>query len=850
VIRIALSALLAQRRRLFATSLAITIGVALMAGTLVLNDTITRTFDDLFGEVNRNTDAVVRAVSAFEGPDQSGAQRPRLPASLVATVARVPGVRTAEGEVFGYARLIDKQGHAIGSPNQGAPTIGLNWPTVADFNPFVLTAGRAPTGPTDVVIDAHSAKEAGFHVGDPITVLVNGPPLHATVVGITRFGTADSPGGASVAAFATSVAQRLIGEPTRFDAISLAAAAGVTQTELAQRVRAMLPSGMEAVTGAAVVKENQNSVHKAMGFFTTFMEVFAGIALFVGAFIIVNTFSITVAQRAREHALLRALGASRRQVLTAVLVEGTLVGLLASVVGLAAGVGVAEGLKALLGAVGIDVPAGAVVFRPRTAVISLVVGVGVAAAATFTPARRAARVAPVAVLHGGGTVESGAVSGRRAVLGSALVAAGMAALLTGLSVSVPHRITWVGVGALAVFLGVSTLAARLVGPFSRWMGQPLRRFWGVSGELAQQNAMRNPRRTASTASALMIGVALVAFVTVFVASSKASVTRAVDRSFHGDLILDTGAAAGTGVDPALATRVAALPQVAAASGIRLGVVQVSGRPLQIAALDPATGFQLIDVDVQAGSATNLGAGAIAVQADEAASGGLHLGDPVSVVFRDTGKQTLRVAMIYREKQPFGPYLLGQPAYDANFATHFDWQVYVKKAPGVSAAALSAAVQPIVAAYPGVDSLTLRSFESRMLAPLNQLLALVYALLGLAVLVALIGIANTLSLSTVERRHEIGLLRAVGMSRRQLRRTIRLEAGLIAMQGTVLGLATGVLLGWAFVRSLHDEGVTVLRVPAGQMLVIAVIAGLAGVLAATGPGRRAARLDVMRALAAT
>ncbi|MGB8649770.1 MAG: FtsX-like permease family protein [Mycobacteriales bacterium] len=849
----ALQGLVAHRFRLFATALAVTLGVAFTAGTLVLTDTVTRTFDGLFGDVYKGTDVVVRGAEQFAGPGGSGAQRARVPASLLETVRRVDGVKAADGGVLGYARLVDKHGKAIGNPTNGAPTLGYGWSTVSALNPFPLRSGRAPQAPDEVVIDAKSARDAHFHLGDRTTVLVQGPPQSVRIVGIAGFGSADSPGGASVVAFRTDVAQRLIAEPGKYDDISAVADSGVSQKELTKRVAAVLPKGTEAVTGAAVTKESQDLAHQSLSFFTTFMLVFAVVALLVGAFMIFNTFSITVAQRTRENGLLRALGASRRQVLSAVLLEALAVGIIASVLGLASGIAVAAGLKSLLDALGLSIPAGSLVVGTRTVVLSLVAGIGVTLFAALSPARKAAKVSPVAAMQAHIIGSTGYGSKERVAVGVTVLAAGTGALFTGLFADIANRVLVVGIGALLVFFGVSVLGRTISLPLSRAIGAPLPRARGVTGDLARENAMRNPKRTAASASALMIGVGLVGFITIFVASSKASVNAVIDRAFTGDLVVDSGAGQGQGldggIDPALAQRLNALPEVAAASGVRVGAAQVDGKVVQLAAVDPATGFQVMDVRPLQGSPSGLVAvNAIAVHKDTAKDKGLKIGDTVPVRFRDTGVRQLRVALIYGERSPAGDWFLGKAAYEANFANRLDVQVYVKKAPGTSVAQARAAVERVTAAYPGVKIMDEKEFGKSISAPLDQMLALVYALLGLAIIIALLGIGNTLALSIMERTRELGLLRAVGMTRRQLRSMVRWESVIIAVQGTLLGLLIGVFLGWALVRALHDQGVEVFSLPTASLAVVIVLGALAGMVAAVLPSRRAARLDVLRAVA--
>lgn len=847
MLRTALLGVIAHRFRLFATALAVALGVAFTAGTLVLTDTVTRTFDNLFGDIYRDTDVVVRGPEQFEGPQGTGAQRPRVDAAVLEAVRDVDGVEVAEGQVLGYARLVGKDGEALGNPANGAPTLGYSWTDTEELNPLELRDGTAPRAEDDVVIDVASARKADLAVGDRTTVLVQGPPRQVRISGTATFGGADSPGGATIVAFRPDVAQAVIAEPGKYDEIAVVAASGVSQRQLAERVRAAVGDDLETVTGAQVTKENQDFAREAMSFFTTFMLVFAVVALLVGMFMIFNTFSITVAQRTRENGLLRALGASRRQVLSAVLLEAVVVGAVASVIGLAGGIGVAAGLKALLSGLGFEVPAGGLVVGPRTVVLSLVAGLAVTLVAAVSPARKAGKVAPVAAMQAHVVGSTGYGSRQRVLVGALVLTAGVVALFTGLFTDVGEPLPVVGLGALLVFLGVSVLGRTISLPLSRLIGAPLPRLRGVTGELARENAMRNPKRTAASASALMIGVGLVGFITIFVASSKASIDQVIDRAFTGDLVVDSGAGVTGGLEPALADRLDTLPEVESATGLKVGSAQIDGDVEQVVAVDPATGFDIMDVQPMRGRPEDLVADAIAVHVDTARDKGLDIGDTVPVLFKDTGQQTLRVALVYGEDQPAGAWFLGEAAYEANFANRLDWQVYVKKAEGVDLAQAKAAVERATAAYAGVEVLDEQEFGEAITAPMDQMLALVYALLGLAILIALLGIGNTLALSIVERTRELGLLRSVGMTRSQLRSMVRWESVIIAVQGTLLGLLIGVFLGWALVRALESEGIEVFALPYGSLAVVVLLGGLAGMVAAVLPSRRAARLDVLRAV---
>src|SRR5215831_10697339 len=856
--KITLQSLLVRKRRLVTTALAVIIGVAFTAGTLVLTDTMKSIFNDLSAGVYKGTDAVVRAKAAFDGPNQMGEQRPNIDASLVPVLSQVPGVAAAEGSVLGYTRLVGKDGKPIGNPGSGAPTFGGNWSAVPALNPFHLVAGHAPQAPGEVVIDKQSARLGHLAVGDTTTVIASGPPQRVRIVGLVGFGDADNLAGASVVLFTTPVAQRLVAEPGKFSTIGFVADRGVSQQQLVSNLKRALPPGTEALTGAAVIKEQQDQFQKGLSIFSKFFLIFAVVALVVGAYIILNTFAITVAQRTRENGLLRALGASRRQVLASVLTEALAVGVIAALLGLAAGVAVAAGLKALLSAFGLTLPAGSLVVNARTVVASLVIGIGVTLIAAISPARKAAKVPPVAAMQEATVGSTGYGSKQRLIVGLAILALGVAALFTGLFGHVSSAFLVVGLGVLLVFVGVSVLGRTIALPLSRAIGAPLPRLKGVTGTLARENTMRNPKRTAASASALMIGVGLIAFISIFASSSKASINATIDQSFAGDFVIDSGASqSGGGVSPALAQRLNTVPQVAAATGERQGSMLILGQPSMIVAVDPRTAGRIFNVNSLQGSIGALGADGIAVYSGDATKHHLKLGDPVSVVFRDTGPKTLRVALIYGDNLAAPSafpgqktsYFLGTPAYDANFAApHYDTQVFVKKAPGVSTEAALAAVKQLSAQYaPGTTVQDQAAYKAAQTKPINQLLALVYVLLALAIVIALLGIGNTLALSIFERTRELGVMRAVGMTRSQLRGTIRWESVIIALQGTLLGLLVGIFFGWALVLAQKSQGITVFSVPYLSLIIVVVFAGLAGVVAAILPSRRAAKLDVLRAI---
>ncbi len=840
--RVTLTSLRAKKLRLITTALAVMLGVAFMAGTLVLTDTLGRTFDGLLANANQGTDAYVRSSNAVT--DGLISVRPRITASLAETISHVPGVTGAAGYVEGYAQVVGKDGKVLGNPSQGAPTIGASWTTVPELNPYHVVEGTPPSAPTDVVIDKHTADDGDLHVGDQITILSKSTPEVFTIAGIAKFGTADSMGGTQASLFASDTAQRLLAEPGQVDAIRVLAANGTSQAELADRITPTLPSGTEVLTGAEITKEQQADTRKQMGFITTFLMVFADIAILVGAFIIANTFSIIVAQRSREMALLRAVGASRKQVLRSVLAEAAVVGLFASVLGLFAGLGVAAGIKGLFGAIGFEIPGGPVVVTTKTVVMALITGIGVTIGSAWLPARRASKVAPVAAMRAQ-DVEAGRSSKRRTVSGLGITGVGVAALAAGLSGA---GVTLVLLGALAVFVGIAVLGPLLARPAVRVLGAPLR-LRGTTGSLARENAMRNPKRTAATASALMIGVGLVAFITIFAASTKQSISGSADRKLHADYIVDSGLFDEGGLSPALTAALSAHSEFAAVTGLRMTPTLVDGRISTLEAVDATAVSQIVDLGTVTGDVTKLGADGIAVLDTTAKSHGWKLGDTIPVTFAKTGATPFTIRAIFTDSEEWvGKQFVSTQAFDANVSDQFDTKIFVKAAPGVSKSEARAIVESESQGYALAKVQTFAEFKASMAAQINQILTLVYALLGLAVIIALMGIANTLALSIFERTRELGLLRAVGMSRRQVRATIRWEAVIIAMLGTTLGLGIGMFFGWAMVQALASQGITTFVVPVSQLAVVVVIAALAGLTAAILPARRAAKLDVLTAIA--
>ena len=847
--RVTLTGVVAHRLRYALTALAVLLGVAFIAGTYVLTDTINSTFNGLYTQIYQGTAAVVRATQPFDPGASFTSQRERIPASLAATVAKVPGVQAVAVDIEGYAQLVGRDGKPIGMASNGPPTLGVAWTDIAALNPLrILPGGQPPRTSSQVVIDKHSADVGHFAVGDKVVVLTQQRPASYTITGIVTWGSADSPLGATITAFDPATAARVLGEPGKVSQIGVEAAPGVLQSDLVSRIRAAIHDpGIEVVSGQAVTAEGQQAIRQALSFIGVFLLVFAFIALFVGSFVIFNTFHIIVAQRLRELALLRAVGASRRQVTASVLGESLVIGVVASAVGTIAGIGLAALLKAGLAALGFDLPATGLVVSPRTVIVGMLAGTLITLVSAISPALRASRIPPVAALQDV-AAEPRRPSVRRAARGAILVAGGAAVLGFGLFGHPGNRVAFAGGGAAAVFVGVAVLGPFIARKVSELIGAPLA-IRGTAGKLGQQNAMRNPSRTTSTAAALMVGVTLVSLMSIVAASTKASVNSIIDSALRADFVISSGGAVGgsSGFSPDIERSLSALPQVSGVAGIRSGVVKVYGKVTPVVATDTAKSAPLVNIGVTQGQVASMTSSGIAVSTQVAASQKLRIGSPVKVTFAATGTRTFTVQAIYSIRELAGDYILPLAAAEVNFPQALDVNVFVKLAPGVSAAAGRHAIDGVLASYPNATLMDQIQYKAQQAQQVNQLLNLVYGLLALGVVIALIGIANTLALSVYERTRELGLLRAVGATRGQLRAAVRAESVVIALFGTLEGLVLGMLFGWAIVTAMHSQGITHLTFPVLQLLLVAVLAGVAGVVAAIAPSRRAARLDILRAV---
>ena len=831
-----LKSALAHKLRLAHTAVAVALAVSLVAGTFALSDAIEAAFHQAAVSFPSGVAVVVRSAMAFDPQGTSLPQRDPLPESLVATVAKLPGVKAAWGSVSGYAEIVGADGKAAaGSSN--LPPIGASW---SPGDPLV--AGQAPSGPDDVVIDQTTAKANNLTLGDRIKVVFAETVKEFVVRGIRAPGNSIS---ASVASFDLGTTQTVLGETGKVDAVSVQAAPGVNPDVLRSRIAGALPDKYEAITDADAARQAEKSWTKALSFLTTGLVIFAGIALLVSAFIIFNTFSIIITQRTRDLGLLRAIGASRAQVRLSVLVEALAVGLAGSIGGLAGGWVAAWGLLFSLRATGFDLPPTRVTFSLGMLAAAVVSGVAVTVLAAALPARRATEVTAVDTIRKASGEEPAGL-GRRTVAGIAVLAAGAAAVVTGVRNLVPRPLLFVASGSVAVLVGVALLTAVLARPLASVMSGPFTRLLGEPARLGRDNATRNPRRTAASATALTIGTGLVGVVAIMGASMRASASRTVEETLRADYVVTADGSAG--VPTQAADRLRQVGGVQLVSPVKGGQFGLDGKTMTLLAVDPSTvtAMYVMD-DAAAATVRSLDDKGILVRDTVAARHKWKVGDSVTLTFAKTGATKMKVEGTFSSPSVRTDYMVTVGAYAANYAQQFDLQVSVQLTPGTPAALGRARLEKAVADLPGVHVLDRSQALRQQRDQVQRYLIALTAILALSVLIALLGIANTVALAVHERTRELGLLRAVGMGRRQLRAMVRFEAAVIAGLGAVLGGVVAVGLGWALVTALRGQGVTELVLPYRELLAGMMVAVAAGLVAATLPARRAANLDVLDAV---
>jgi putative ABC transport system permease protein len=848
VTKVALRGIGARKLRAFTTWLAIFLGVALVAGTYVLTDTINESFNEIFTESLKGTDVAVTARTDVASDDTGP---PPFDASLLDRVRRVDGVAAAAGSVFATGKFVDEDGDSL--THSFAPNF-ISSLLPPRFETLDYVDGRKPRTASEASIDTQTADSADLSVGDKLHVAGAKEVKTYNVVGLTKLGDSNF-GGAGIAQMTLPEAQRVTDREGKFDQISVAAAKGVSPTELRDRLAEIVPPNLVVETGTEAAKRQSDDIADDLGFLRIALLVFAGVSLFVGAFQIFNTFSITVAQRTREFGMLRTLGASRRQILSSVGLEALVLGVLGSAAGIAGGIGFAFGINELFKGVGIDLPNTGTVVTGRTVVVSLLVGVVVTLLAAIAPALRATRITPMAALR-----ESELADSRprgRATTVAALVfgVLGLAMMVGGLFGGIDDSGTAAGLlggGAALILFATSLFSPRLVRPLASLAGKPMERVRGLTGRLARENAMRKPGRTATTAAALMIGLALVTFVTVFASGLKSSIAKTIDENFKSDVIIQN--TDGFSPIPRGAVNAARdVDGVSSVSSITYGSGEYRGEQIRLAGVDPRTIDGVLDLKfVDGGSPailSELGERDAIIDESWASSKRLDVGDKVRVrtPLEKTAAYTVE-GKVEGALDLYGKMLVPESTIRPLFGTTEPSIALVRVEHGASSAQVqdeleSALAQP----YPTVEVQNQDQLKDQQEQQVNTLLGLVYALLSLAVIVSLFGIVNTLALSIHERTRELGLLRAVGMSRRQVRTMVRYEAVITALIGAILGTVLGVLLATLVSRPLADEGFS-LSYPIVTLLVLLLLAALAGVVAAIGPARRASRIDVLRALA--
>ncbi len=834
-----------RRRRSAGIVLAVFLGVAFLSGALALGDTLSANFQRLFASANAGTDVVVR--SATEVGRGIQARRPLIPASLAATVETIPGVADAQPQISGYGQILGSDGKAVGG--NGPPRTAGNWIVDPDLNPYHLIEGHPPAGPGEVVINKGAADSGHLRLGQ-YTTIETPDSIRVRIVGIATFGTAAGVGKTTFVAFTLSDAERYIaGRAGQVTQILVRAKPDIDQTSLADRIARQIPTGVQAVTGASVVAQNISDLSGAfLSALRTFLVVFAAIALLVALLSIVNTFSIVVAQRTRESALLRLIGASRRQVLGGVLLEALLVGLTASCLGLVGGLGIAEGLKGVFSGFGFALPAGGLVVTAASMVTSLLVGVIVTILAAILPARRASRVSPLEAFRSAGT-DVPSPRNLRQLAGIPLFLIGLAMIIVGLRRTGNGILGVVAIGALICAVGFVTSRSVITGPVLETAARLVARRGHASSQLAAENVRRNPRRALAASTALLIGVAVVTLFTVFAASLKQATTDSYSRSFAGDVAITTGSFGGGGLPPELAAAVSRLPQVARVLPTASAQANIDGHAHDVTVLDPAATTGILDLRPVGGPLNALAPGAIAVSAHQATASHWTLRTIVSVTLPDGTAVTAPIGAIYRERALAGDFIVPLAMWAPHTSQLVDNSILVKLTPSVTPSTGVATITRVAAGYGRPTVQDRSAYLTSAAKTVGFLLNLVYVLLVLAIAIAVLGIANTLSLSVHERIREIGLLRAVGQTRSQLRSMIRCESVLMSSAGTVGGIALGVFLGWTFARAADQaQGLATFTVPIAQLTIILVVGALAGLLAASRPAKRATLIPLLTALA--
>jgi len=844
--RVTLRGLAQRKLRAFVTTLAVFLGVAFIAGGYVLTDTINASFDDIFDEAYSGTDVSVAPTTTGGGDDLAV---PAFPDEFLERVEGVEGVESAAGGIFSLGQFVDEKGDRL---TAGFAPNFVSSVSPEPFESLTYTEGRAPRSADEASVDTSTAKSADLEVGDTLRIAGDREVGEYEIVGLQRLGETDG-GGAGTAVLTLDEAQRITDKEGEFDAIAVAAAEGVAPAELRRRIDRVLPPQVQVETGQQAAQRQSNDIAEELSFFQVVLLVFGGVTLFVGSFLIFNIFNITVAQRTRELGLLRTLGATRRQVLSSVVAEAAVIGVVGSVLGVVGGIGFARGLNAMFKSFGIDLPNTGTVIATRTILVALIVGILVTLFSALSPALRATRVSPMAALREAELPESrrrGRIVTAVAVL---LGVGGLALTVLGIFGGAESNTAalLVGGGAAATLFGVSLFSPRLVRPLASVAGWPLERVRGLTGRLARENTVRKPGRTATTAASLMIGLAVVVFVTVFAAGISASVGNTIDRNFQGDIVLQN--TDGFSPIPAGAPREAAtVAGVGTVGSLSYSGAEYEKKDIRAAGVDPATANNVLSLDWKKGDPSTLDdLGPRDAVVDDAWAKGqkIEVGDEVALTTPLEKKVSFTVRGSVKDNADLlGNLVVSEDTLRKDFGSKSPSLTLMTLAGGANSDRVQTAVDEAIGGrYPTVEVLNQEELKESQEEQINQLVAFFYVLLALAIVISLLGIVTTLVLSIHERTRELGLLRAVGMSRRQVRTMVRYEAVITALIGAILGMVLGVVFAALMSAPLADEGF-VLAYPVVTLLVLLLLAALAAVLAAIWPARRAAKLDVLQALA--
>lgn len=849
MLKLSIKSLLARKLRFIMTSIAVVLGVTFVVASFVVTDSLRDTFGQLSEDVNTGNDLIVRQVVEF---GDRGTAATKVPDSLVSKIQAVPGVNEAEGGLFvvNGANPIDGKGEAV--KTVGPPLAAANWGDAETLNNFVLKSGRKPSGPSEFAIGADTAKDYDFQLGNKYTLVTKAGNREMTLVGLHQFGKDKNAAvGAVVVLFDNATTQQLTGYVDSYQEIWINIKPGADRAQVQAEVAKLLPANVEVVTNEVATDEFADSFNVFIGPLRTILLVFALIVAFVAAFIINNTFNIVLGQRVRELGLMRALGATGKQVRRSVIVESAILGLLATVVGIGLGLLGALGIKGIFSAAGFSLPQGSLPLRPVTIIAAAIVGIGTTVVASLIPAFKAARTPPIAALREDVRL-TGSTARRRTIVGASITFVGVIFALVGLvggGDSAANKLIALGLGAVLVFIGVAILSPLVARPVSRTLGAVLPRFFGKPGQLARENAARNPRRTASTASALMIGLALVCMVSVLGSSLKESFSRTLDTSVKADLLVREDNQASIGFSPVVTEDLRALPGAGAVAAMRFqGVIQIDGDTKQLTAVDWSTVGELFDFKLQSGDPSKATGNAIMIFEDVAKDRNVKVGDTLPIKFQGRDIEQFTIAGIYGDATIFGNYVVDLATWDKYIPSELDFFVSLSAKPGGDVAALRESVEQLVKTkYPQLKVENRAEFRESQEQQVDNIFIVVNVFLMIAVIIALVGIINTLTLSIFERTREIGLMRAVGMTRRQLKRMIRWESVIIAVFGGLLGAAMGIIFGVALSIAIPDSIISVTKVPVGQIVFFIVLSGIAGLLAALLPARRAAKLNVLEAV---